>query len=718
VNKRLIATMLVFTAGVFAYLLWANSQQAQPEPQPQQQTAQDRPAPQPTTKPAEAQADATQPTTAAAEVAAPNDETPATAPAAEADAPAGEMCFLNAAAKPDNPTLGSLEPEGPYELQLQLSSRGAAVKYLKLANFFATVADKKLAEKDPQAYRKALAEKNRDDLQGHYSLLNAVGTGDDAELSYATRQLVIRRPGRPDQRVNLASANWNVQSLPATQPGQADQVRFTLTVYCGTTAAEAQKSPLVRLVKTYSLTPGNFGWNLDLAVENLTGQAVTVGIDQAGPLGIPREDQRNDVRQAAYGYIREGLVQVALKPRSELNEWQGQAEMPVTNVRDGRYLGPSTGDSPMLWLGVTNKFFGSMMYLRPAEGTEDSLAASEYDARFYLASRMEQEASPTFATGVQVPSLELQPGQSRRLQFNVFSGPKDRGILQDDQLYSQLNYVGVIDLGGCICAFDWLILLMLGLLDLLSKLALGNYGVAIILLVAIVRLLLHPLTKRSQVNMMKMQKLGPEMQKIKAKYKDDPNAMNQEMMRFYKTQGATPLLGCLPMFLQMPIWIALWTGLNASIQLRHAAFLPVWLTDLAAPDVIFSWDQPLPLVGITGLHLLPILLAVAMFLQGKLNPQAVGAAAASATPEQQQQQKMMKIMMPLMMLFIFYKAPSGLTLYIMTSTFIGVGEQYIIRKHLREKEEQQGETMVDVPGKGARSHRAKKPKGPFWHKNG
>jgi YidC/Oxa1 family membrane protein insertase len=261
---------------------------------------------------------------------------------------------------------------------------------------------------------------------------------------------------------------------------------------------------------------------------------------------------------------------------------------------------------------------------------------------------------------------------------------------------------------------------MMWLLQHLASVAFGNYGVGIMLLVCMVRLALHPLTKRGQVSMSKMSKFGPALKELQNKYADDKETLQKETMRFYKEHGATPILGCLPMFLQMPIWIALWTGLSATVELRHAAFLPFWLTDMAAPDRLYTFHTELPLIGSfvgDSLNLLPLLLTVAMFLQTKLNPSGMGATPAT-TPDQQKQQKMMMYMMPVMMLFIFYKMPSGLNLYVMTSTFAGVIEQIVIKRHIAKKqaEAESLEVVVQGPGKADRDVRAKKPKGPGWHK--
>jgi YidC/Oxa1 family membrane protein insertase len=180
------------------------------------------------------------------------------------------------------------------------------------------------------------------------------------------------------------------------------------------------------------------------------------------------------------------------------------------------------------------------------------------------------------------------------------------------------------------------------------------------------------------------------------------------------------LLGCLPMLLQMPVWVAMWQGLQAEVALRQQAFLPVWITDLSRPDALVSWaGHPLnvPLLSsfvgpITGFNLVPILLGVFMYLQQKLMPMSPTSA---ASPEQRKQQKMMSFMMTAMFLLIFYNMSSALTLYMMGSIGGGVLESWVIRRHIRHKEalEAAGETRVDMPGRAPRGQRPKKPKGPF-----
>jgi YidC/Oxa1 family membrane protein insertase len=220
--------------------------------------------------------------------------------------------------------------------------------------------------------------------------------------------------------------------------------------------------------------------------------------------------------------------------------------------------------------------------------------------------------------------------------------------------------------------------------------------------------------------MVKMQKMGPEMEKLKKKYGDDKEMLAKAQMEFYKEQGMTPVLGCLPMFLQTPIWIALWNALQSTFELRHAPFLYgfTWIKDLSRPDYLVHFSQPVQVLffHVSGINILPILMGVVFYVQTKLQPKP-----ATMTPEQQQQQKMMTWMSTLLFPFMLYTGPSGLNLYILTSTAFGILESKVIRKHIAEREALEaakGPTIVDAPppgkgGRGAKKEEPEKPKG-MW----
>jgi YidC/Oxa1 family membrane protein insertase len=207
----------------------------------------------------------------------------------------------------------------------------------------------------------------------------------------------------------------------------------------------------------------------------------------------------------------------------------------------------------------------------------------------------------------------------------------------------------------------------------------------------------------------------PEVQEIKQKYAKEPMEMHRktaELQKKYGVSHSTAILSMLPMMIQMPIWIALYGAIYASIDLRGAPFLPFWITNLSAPDALVKF-QPItiPIFGwvIDSFNLLPILMGVAFYLQQKLTPSQ----SASTDPQMAQQQKMMMILFPLMFPLMLYKAPSGLNLYIMASTFGGVFEQYVIKKHIREKEQAKEQGLVDVTSKTGGKIKKKKPK-PFF----
>lgn len=621
-------------------------------------------------------------------------------------APAQPQWFVKGA-KPSFNRIGSLDQETGYLMQLNLDSRYASIYTLKLSKHFDNVKAKRQYKRDPKAYVKNI-EEHPELKDGMYSVLNPV----DKDLPLATMKVTATLEGQ--KSFKALAIDWQYDPKLSTSDENSQSISYVWVLLRGTSSKDAK--PVLQITKTYTVFKKDYSLRVDLKLENMATEPLTVEIDQRGPTGLAREDARNDGRLVALGELEEGHVEVITKKKSVVQD---------LDVKTPQILGKSNSSKRALWIGQVNKYFGSMLYLLPKK--EGNLAVKDYVAEFYYQAGMESADSKTQVTGVFLKGIRLAAAgtdkATEKISMDVFAGPKRREMFADSsaeyfkQQYKDLRYIDTIHF-ECFCTVSWLTLGMMWMLSLLSYVTFGNYGIAIFLLVVLVRVVLHPLTKKSQVSMMKMQKFGPEMEKLKKKYADDKNTLNKEMMKFYKEHGASPFLGCLPMFLQMPIWIALWTSINASVDLRHAAFLPVWITDLSAPDALLSWGKALPMIG-TSLNLLPILMAVPMFLQTKLNPQMAGGGATTATtPEQQQMQKMMKYMFPLMMPVILYNAPSGVSLYILTSTVAGIVEQMVIRKHIKQKQEAEeaAVTRVDLPGKAFRDSRPKKPKGPGFKK--
>lgn len=255
------------------------------------------------------------------------------------------------------------------------------------------------------------------------------------------------------------------------------------------------------------------------------------------------------------------------------------------------------------------------------------------------------------------------PGGARQ-EFGLYLGPIDMQILSREGI----GLEKMVDLG-------WALLQPLSRLMLKAFLWLHrfipNFGWVIVLISVLTKLLFYRLTHKSFQSMKDMQKIQGQVNELKEKYKNDSQKMNKEMWALYKREGVNPMGGCLPMLLQMPVFIALYAVLRSTIQLRQAPFI-FWITDLSHPDVLFHMPFPLPFLG-TDFCLLPILMGISMFLQQKMT---------TVDPRQ----KMMIYMMPIVFTVMFYRLPSGLVLYWFVNNLLSIGQQWMIHRGGDEKE--------------------------------
>jgi len=238
----------------------------------------------------------------------------------------------------------------------------------------------------------------------------------------------------------------------------------------------------------------------------------------------------------------------------------------------------------------------------------------------------------------------LSVGQEFRYDYLLYFGPRDIDILND------VNY----DLANAI-DFGFFTLIAKPLLHILKFFYsfFGNYGVSIILLTVIIKLLFWPLTHKSYASMKDMQKLQPEMQKIRDKFKNDRERQNRELMELYKTHRVNPLGGCLPMVVQIPVFFALYKVLMDAIELRQAPFA-LWITDLSLKDPYY---------------VTPLIMGVTMFIQQKLTPSTMDPTQAKVF-----------MLMPIIFTFLFLNFPSGLVLYWLVNNLLTILQQYIIHK--------------------------------------
>jgi YidC/Oxa1 family membrane protein insertase len=262
------------------------------------------------------------------------------------------------------------------------------------------------------------------------------------------------------------------------------------------------------------------------------------------------------------------------------------------------------------------------------------------------------------------PRLVLASGESVKVSYGLFFGPKDLDILK-----AQGNRLEeVIDFGW----FSAIAKPLLYTLKFFYKYV-NNYGIAIIIITVILKVLFYPLTNKSYKSMKEMQKLQPKMEELKEKFKNDRDAMNRAVMELYKTHKVNPMGGCLPMVIQIPVFFALYKALMFSIELRHAPFM-LWINDLSAPDALFGViPNGIPLLGGFPIGPLPLLMGATMVIQQKMTP-------SNMDPMQA------KIFMalPFIFTFMFLNFPSGLVLYWLVNNILTIMQQAYINKALKE----------------------------------
>ena len=330
------------------------------------------------------------------------------------------------------------------------------------------------------------------------------------------------------------------------------------------------------------------------------------------------------------------------------------------------------------WLAVKNKFF--VQLVAPAGGGAFASSLSLYAVRSVSDKELEDPdnvsawpssvvVNEAYATA-EFNGIALAPGESFSREMSYYLGPK---------LYSTLKAMGkdeVMEFGWSGGFFGWLGALIGGLcpalLWLLNALysVIPNYGVAIILLTLLIRIVFWPIMQKSTENMKKMQEIQPQLKELREKFGSDHQKFIKKQQELFKEHKVSPVGGCLPMLIQIPVFIALFTVLRSAVQLRFAEFL--WINDLSEPEGLLTGVLPPP---IYELNILPILMTLTMIWQQRLTP-------SGGDP---QQQKMMAIMMPVLMLVLFYGMASALVLYWTFSQCLGIVQLLLKNRKDRKK---------------------------------
>lgn len=364
----------------------------------------------------------------------------------------------------------------------------------------------------------------------------------------------------------------------------------------------------IRIDKKYVFSSDTYNIQLDVSVSNKSSQNITspLSLDLFASSGAVKEEE-SSYHHGPIGFVNGKVDRKTAADKEEIAK--GKVE----------------------WAGIEEKFFISTVI---PKDKEDIIWSSGALFKDIIRSRLDA-------------NLNIAPNASVVKKYTVYIGPKEYDVLKG----LKVNLEEAIDFGW----FTFLARPFLTALNFLNS-YIHNYGLTIILLTVIIKILFHPLTKQSLNSMKEMQKLQPQMAALREKYKDNKEKMNKELMELYKRNKVNPVGGCLPMILQIPVFIALYNVLSASIEMRHAPFI-LWIHDLSAKDPYL---------------VTPILMGATMLWQQKMTPSAMDP----------QQAKIMLIM-PIIFTFMFLNFPAGLVLYWLINNILSIAQQYYIQKAAR-----------------------------------
>jgi YidC/Oxa1 family membrane protein insertase len=378
----------------------------------------------------------------------------------------------------------------------------------------------------------------------------------------------------------------------------------------------------ITIIKSYSFAPETYEIGLDIKIRNLSTESINENLTVSLRNGF---DEANLSRYVFCGPA--ALV---------------DGELKEIKTKDIAEEGEDTGH--ISWVAYENQYFVSAII--PKEAAEAGM-------------RLAMPGKVLETTYID-PSGAVASGTERTYQYRVYFGPKSLKALGS----VGADVARVLDFGF----FDIIAKPLMHAMNFIHKF-IPNYGIVIIIITIIVKILFWPLSNKSYQSMSQMKKLQPKMAEIRAKYKHDKKMMNQELMNLYKLYKINPLGGCLPIVFQIPVFFAFYKMLYQAIELRHAPFL-LWINDLSAPDRLLSFNFKIPLMAPPyGIPVLTLIMGASMFLQQKMTP----------APGDPTQAKMM-MFMPIFFTFIFINFPSGLVLYWLVNNILSMAQQKYVSK--------------------------------------
>ncbi|MEO5725814.1 MAG: membrane protein insertase YidC [Byssovorax sp.] len=471
--------------------------------------------------------------------------------------------------------------------------------------------------------------------------IELVKTTDQGRLPLRTD---LRVPGDTPQQVAYNDLDWKL----GAQDGKSCTFTFT--------------SDTTSLTKTIAATGKPFELAVDLKVQNLAAEPKKhrLAIEQTS-YELKKDTEGSLGRQSQQ--LTETMTG-ALVDSSEKSERQAPSDFAPDALKKKEFTQEKWRRSPgdPRFVAVSSNYFTRLAVPLEAPGkpTAETRIEDIFNPRFASEKEKDPSFGHTYRARLAYPEIELKPQEAVEYQVLTFNGPKDRGLLGA----MGHGVTDVLNLG----MFAPIARALVGYLHILHGFT-GSWGIAIILMTITVRTALFPLSLTQIKSSIAMRKLKPEMDALNEKYKDDATQRGLATQELWKKNGVTnPVLGCLPMLLQMPVWWALYSALQTAVELYHVPFGP-FIPDLASPGKYF---------------IIPIVLGASSFIQQKMMPPQGDA----------QQQKMMLYMMPAVFTFMMLFLPAGLGVYMLTNTWLGIGQQLLVERYLKAKANSPGTIEV------------------------
>ncbi len=542
--------------------------------------------------------------------------------------------------------LGSLNPDTGYTLAIELTSTGAAIVSATLNDPRYPVA-KNPDKLDPPPQLQLLGNNLLvpiDDEGGEKRLAHTF----DVDVAVIDSQFQ-----NLDTTASLRTLDWELLETMDDPDAAGTMDTATFRIRSPDEQLEIRKIFRLNRVPADQLQVGNIRdisslasqLDVELQIRNLsTSKPQVATYVLQGPAGLPLENEENarKFRDIKAGFLSDGSISAETLTAGQLTKNHENEEV-------------ETWSQPFRYIGVDTQYFAAIIVPVPAEPQHEQ---SWFSGSKPTVLKVDKKFRDRSDISVELTSvkLELPPDGVVEHRFQMFLGPKRRELLETYEADA------IIDFGW----FAAISHVMVWLLDTFHGWG-APYGVAIIMLTMIVRGCMFPISKKQALSAKKMKELQPQLTEIREKFKDDKQKLAQAQMELYRKASFNPLAGCLPVFLQLPIFIALYQALNNWVDLRMAPFL--WVDNLAAPDALTSMPT-LPFLG-SDFNLLPILTVCLFYAQQKMfMPPAT-------TAEQAMQYKMMNGMM-FIFGFMFYHVPAGLCVYFIASSLWGMSERKLL----------------------------------------